>query len=194
MLRIFTFPGVWLGGYYELAIELSSKAAVHRMRTATAIWTHESLRGCFRSSDSEPKDQVIMRPQEIGDHCFGIATLPNAHDVACGTLTVSEEDGPDWLCFYIPMGSLATAYDVGGYPFGPVDNLHWRPVIDKWLISIAERAHGHVPFRLALLGYETAGAHRAEEILRTGVPCDSPLGFLLPDDGCLRYVPAAPHT
>src|SRR5438876_11008490 len=118
MQAIFT-EQAWFGGFYELAMEYESWSERDLDGTLKAIWDFPGLQGCYLRHDIEPSQQQRVAPSlttlEAGGHLRGIATLANGKQIACGTFLVREEVGPAWIGFYLPMGALSTAHDVGAY-------------------------------------------------------------------------------
>jgi hypothetical protein len=195
MTKYFTSNDVWNGGFYELALELGERSDVRLLSALTALWQNLSLKGCYLEREQEPADQVKLIPSEemlrSGQHLLGLARLPNKTQVACGTVAIREDNGPDWLDFYLPMGALAQAYDVGGYPFD-IDNKSpesWQKPIDDYLAEIGKFVFSAVPFKLGLIGHEVSGNHYAEEIAEQGIPDERYIGYLWPSGGKLNYFP-----
>src|SRR5438309_1234425 len=115
MTKLFTRPDTWHGGYYELALEFGPHSEEHIDAAVRALWNCPELHGCYLVMAKEPAEEERVSPSfgllEQG-HLYGIATLPNGKQAACGTCLVRDPDGP-WLLFYVPLGSLSTAYEVG---------------------------------------------------------------------------------
>jgi hypothetical protein len=188
---VFTFPDAWSGGYYELALELHGKAAEDRASIIQAIWSHPSLAGCYVYREREPHAQARLEPTDASEQSLGIATLPSGAQTACGVLTVLEENGPDWVVFYVPLGSLGRHYNIGAYPFGDFEHSGgWRLEIDIWLRELASHVYRRRPFALGLIGAEASGECYAQDIHQHGLPALSPFGFLVPMGGKLNYTPA----
>ncbi len=107
----FTKDDIWYGGFYELAIEVGSNSDEQISAVLQAIWTHPALEGCYLDRSKEPHEQQrvtsAQAPLESGMHLQGLALLPNGHRIACGTCLIREDDGSDWVDFYLPMGALA---------------------------------------------------------------------------------------
>lgn len=114
-------------------------------------------------------------------YLHGIVRIPPGHRITCGAITMREEDGPDWLGFVLPLGSLSRAdRRVGAYPFGDelgADSLAWRRGIDEWLATIAMQLYAIVPFELALIGFDASGEVSARE-LEAGVPAERWFGLV----------------
>ena len=149
MTQYFTETDTWSGGYYELAIELGSRSDERLLGALAAVWADPDLDGVYLSRDVEPwQQQRLAITAELlqVSHLQGLARLRNGTTIACGTVFIREDDGPDWLNLYLPMGALGTVYSVGSYPFEPdVANSHqWRDVVDPWLAGIGSRVYHRV--------------------------------------------------
>ena len=195
MTQYFTEANTWFGGFYELALELGSRSDERLLAALAAIWSDPDLDGIYLSRDLEPSRQqrlaVTAELSQVG-HLHGLARLPNGATIACGTCIIREEDGPDWLDFYLPMGALGTVYPVGGYPSEPdlAASRHWREALDPWLATIGIRVSDRVAYRLGLIGFEVSGDMYAEDILETGVPADHYPGLLWPTGETITYYPS----
>ena len=164
--RLFTFDDAWLGGFYEVALEIGPKSDERLSAALTALWSHPDLDGCYNNRGREPADQARVPPENLdgGSHLWGLARLPNGSRVACGTCLIREaNDGPDWLDFYLPLGSLGTAYPVGGFPFDSIaDSLAatWRFEIDDWLAGVGLWVARFASLQLGLIGVPSLGLVR----------------------------------
>jgi hypothetical protein len=191
----FTDEATWDGGFYELALELGQRSDERLVAALAAVWSEPDLDGVYLSRDVEP-DRQQRHPitSELLDHGHlqGLARLPNGAAVACGTCHVRLDDDPDWLDFYLPMGALAAAYPVGGYPFEPdgESSRQWRDQLDPWLADIGVRVFERVPYRLGLIGFEVSGELRADTVRRTGMPEQHPFGLLWPIADAVTYHPS----
>ena len=200
MTQYFTETDTWLGGYYELALELGSRSSERLLAGLAAVWADPDLDGAYLSREVEPwQQQRLAITAELlqvihlqGSHLLGLARLPNGATIACGTFIVREDDGPDWLGLYLPMGALGTAYSVGGYPFEPdvANSRQWRDVIDPWLAEIGSRVYDQVAYRLGLIGFEVSCEMYADDIAASGIPANHYPGVLWPASGSLTYHPS----
>ncbi len=193
MPSYFTQTDAWTGGFYELALELGERDDSRLFNTLQTIWKHNSLDGCYLDSRKEPHEQPKVLPPEITDsgmHLYGLARLPNSRQVPCGTVVIRETDGSDWLDFYLPMGGLGQAYDVGGYPFDVEIRSpdHWQKPIDDFLAELGKVIFTTVPFALGLIGHEVSSLAYAHELARDGIPAKRDIGYLWPVDGSLQYL------
>lgn len=194
MHRCFTAPDTWHGGFYELAMQYGPHADQDLEAGLRAIWQRLDLEGGYLRSDIEPSQQQRVAPslaiQLSSGHVYGIATLPDGVRVPCGTVVVREEGGDDWLDFYVPLGALADAYPVGGYPFEErAASREWREPLQNWLASIGHSVFAQAPFRIGLTGFEVSGSERAEHLAVSGIPSDRWIGYLVPSAGRLQWHP-----
>jgi hypothetical protein len=116
--------------------------------------------------------------------------LPSGVDIVCGAVSVREDDGPDWLDFYVPLGALARDDPrIGGFPFSDdygIPTFAWRRPIDSWLAAIGSRLYADVPFRLGLIGWQVSGDVYSDQ-LTDGTPERRDIGYLIPDGTGLTY-------
>jgi hypothetical protein len=193
MQALFT-EQVWLGGFYELAMEYEPWSEASLDEALRALWHFPDLEGCYPRPDIEPSEQQQITPSaarlEANGHLRGIATLPDGKKVACGTYLVREDLGPAWLGLYLPMGALATAYDVGAFPF-TYDGASrtWREPLESWLAIIGESVYSQIGFRLGLVGFEVSGTMSANDLVVSGIPEKRSIGYLYPADNHLSWYP-----
>jgi hypothetical protein len=107
----------------------------------------------------------------------------------------NEEDGSrEWPVFYLPLGALGQAMaEVRAYPFDEhsgAESLDWREPIDSWLADAARRVFATAPFRLGIVGLESSFMTDADELQGADPPSPREFGYLIPDGGGLRYLPA----
>jgi hypothetical protein len=170
---------VWYGGEYELAIELGPRDDERLDAALCAAWSHPAVEGICVRRDVEPKNQKRLDPSPVAwkrPHQFGVLNLPDGTRLACGTVTVRETRGIDWLDLYVPMGSLTLARpDVGAFPFEeafPFEDRRpsrpWREPLDALPAEIGQRIWAAVPFRFALVGHEVLGQAYADNIEAQG--------------------------
>ena len=193
-MQIFTQEDTWKGGFYELAIELGPRSNARLEAALAALWQNPRLRGCYALRGLEPTNQLRLEPSltllERYGHLLGVTTLPNAMLAACGVVAVRENTGTDWLDFYIPMGALTMAYDVGAFPFDDGKNSQvWREPLDNWLVTLAHDVFTAVPFALALVGHEVSGQTCAAEITTLGIAAERWEGYLWQEAGTLLWYP-----
>ncbi|GAA3825857.1 hypothetical protein GCM10022226_53270 [Sphaerisporangium flaviroseum] len=193
----FTESENWIGGFYELAIEIGDTSDERLQVALSALWRVAAIEGCYGRNDLEPNEQdevpcTVSSLAEFG-HLRGTVTLPTGHRVVCGCLASRDDEGPDWLDFYLPMGAL-TRVDkrIGGFPFSEnsgVASLTWRRSLDDWLASIGTSIFNEVQFRRGLIGFETDGNFETRQ-LDGATPEERWMGYLIPTDGGLRLDPA----
>ncbi len=190
-------PDIWYGGYYELAIELGETSDERLIAALDAVWrqhevvgpTADAL-GALREDERYPSAAWLDRM-----HLRGEVHLPLGVCAPCGTWTIQEEGGADWLDFYLPLGGLAELVPaVGGYPV--VDDSYeyatWQRQLDQWLANFGSRIYLSVPYRLALIGFEVSGECYAADLIANGVPAHRDSGILWPERGEISYY--APNT
>lgn len=187
--RLFTADDAWNGGFYELALEIGHRSDQRLLAALIALWKHANLDGCFLDRSREPSEQPRTSEfcLEGGSHRLGVASLPNGSQVACGSFLVREDDGPDWLGFYLPMGSLATAYPVGAFPFGTEAERPWRYEIEDWLAEIGLEIAESASYQLGIIGHEVSGYTYASDIASTGIPDVRSVGYLWPTNESVVY-------
>jgi hypothetical protein len=195
MKAAFSCDESWHGGFYELAIELGERCDPRLAQALNACWDDPDVQGCYTSRQSEPQHQERVAPTfsllTKHGHLLGIATLPTGDQVVCGSCAIREDDGPDWLVFYIPVAALSlTDSRVGGFPFGDVEACQdWRAPLDDWLARIASRIHATVPISLGLIGFEVSGHAYAREVEANGVPENRHTCYLVPSGNTLDIYP-----
>lgn len=191
----FNKDDVWYGGFYELAIEVGPNSDEQVSAVLQAMWTHPALEGCYLDRTKEPHEQQrvtsAQTPLESGMHLQGLALLPNGYRVACGTCLIREDDGPDWVNFYLPMGALGEGYDVGGYPFiGKEESSeHWQKPVDDWLVEMGSYVFSITRYRLGLIGFEVSSHVYADELAEKGIPVERYCGYLWPSGEEVKYYP-----
>lgn len=186
--RLFTAKEAWKGGFYELAIEVGSRSDPRLLAALTALWDHPDIQGCYLDRHREPADQPRRSPDKIedGSHLLGTARLPNGTDVPCGSFV--WDDDSDWLVFYLPMGSLQTAYPVGSFPFGEASwSGPWRWEVEDWLYGVGLWVARTASYQLGLIGYEVSGQISSTDISARGIPEDRFIGYLWPSAGSVAY-------
>jgi len=185
---------VWLGGFYELALEYEPWSESLLEKALQRIWEFPDLQGCYLEPDVEPSHQVRVAPSlamlDENGHLRGTATLLDGREVACGTYLVREEQGPAWVSLYLPMGTLATVYEVGAYPFEHTGSSRsWREPLEKRLAAVGEFVFSKVPFRLGLVGFEVSGMISAGDLALAGIPEKRSVGYLYVTDHHLSWYP-----
>jgi hypothetical protein len=188
-------PDNWVGGFYELALELGPADDERLEAAISAVCTHTGAVGWYAVGDRRPvaAERLPCTWESIARHgqLRGTVQLPRGEQVVCGLVVVREEGGsyePDWLDFYIPLGALGRIDSrVGGYPFGDfAESLQWRRPFDDWLADLGRRVYEEVPFRLGLIGVEVSGQMYSDG-LASGVPTSRGNGLLVPKGNEIRY-------
>jgi len=184
----------FIGGFYELSVEVGTRDDDRLWRTADAVWHHAGIEGCYRLQPPPP--EPVQRSLDSFDRfgqLHGVVRLPIGGLVVCSMLAFRDDSGgSDSLDFSIPLGALSAAgVRVGGYPFGsPADCrkalLLWRKPLDSWLIGIARRTYDEVNFKLALVGFEVGMDQFNGE-----VPEERPFAYLVPDASGALHVHGA---
>jgi len=190
-MGLFTTEDVWNGGFYELALEYDTGKRPGLIEGLDQLWRCKELEGCYLHADRDPDEQtrLAFQPSLLSaGHLFGVVQLPAPTRIPCGTCTVDEDGGSDWLVFYITMSALGSVYGVGGFPFDSGDHESWRVPLEEWLANIGRRIFSRAPFRLGLVGFETSGEIRASELLG-GIPKQRRMGLLVPRDDGLEWLP-----
>ena len=189
--RLFTADGAWYGGFYELALDVGPRSDDQLRSALTALWNFPDVDGCFLDRGREPADQPRCSEfcLDMGSHSLGVASLPNGIRVACGSCLIREDEGPDWLDFYLPMGSLGAAYPVGSFPFGIEADWPgpWRFEVEDWLACIGLSIARSASFRLGIIGFEVSGQVYASEVASKGVPEERFVGYLWPTNESVVY-------
>jgi hypothetical protein len=187
--RLFTADKAWSGPSYELALEFSPRSDDRLRAALEALWSHPDLDGCYLDRDCEPADQPRKQPDLESGHLLGVARLPHGSRVVCGSLLRREVEGDsDWLDFYLPMGSLWTAF--GGFlPSGPDwPEDPWLLEVDDWLAKVGLWIARSASFRLGLIGPEVGdGQTHAADITMRGIPAKRFVGYLWPSGGSPVY-------
>ena len=200
MERLFTAPDAWLGGFFELALDLGPPDDDRWSAALAALWAHPVLDGCYAECDREPWAQPRVAPVlpaggEGGNQLLGVATLPNGRRAVCASVSARYAgyegcEDIDTLCLCLPMASLGRAYPVGTYPLAHGALLGWRAEVEAWLRAIGEAVFAAVGFRLGLVGFEAEGMVTPAEVRANGVPGERWFGYLWPDGERLGWYPA----
>lgn len=87
------------------------------------------------------------------------------------------------------MGALATAYDVGAYPFLTTADAYpqWVHEVESWLADRADWVAGQIRYQMALIGHEVSGHCYATDLARDGIPETRYIGYMWPEDGHFKY-------
>jgi hypothetical protein len=194
----FALADNWHGGFYELALELGDTSDGRLEAALGVLWSAAGVQGCYGSRQIASSDQQAV-PCTLASllrfgHLRGVVQLPNGAPIVCGVVAVREDDGPDWLDFYLPLGALGRAEprsneQMVGDPLDGSASLTWRRPIDDWMADVGARVHAAAAFRLGLIGNEVSGLTDAATIA-ADPPTHRRIGYLIPSDGQVRYLPA----
>ena len=117
---LFTAENTWIGGYFELALEVSEQRNDDKLFTAfEALWRYPFVEGVYMDRDIEPSDQPllpVLREYIAGygtAPLYGIAHIGNA-SLACRSSFVGHDDGSDWLDFLNSRRRISSAISPGG--------------------------------------------------------------------------------
>jgi len=190
MDSIFTAPDAWSGGAYELALQYGSRSLSITDAALRALWTAPNVGQCYLRKDVEPEEQHAVELADFRgmiETLYGACVLRNSIRVAAHSQVIPYDDGPFWVYFGFPMGSLGRAYPVGAYPFGDGSSLAWRDHVDDWLRALASHVFYSVPFDCALIGHEPEES--IADDLVSGVPERRWEGILLRRGTSLEWFP-----
>ena len=192
MNDVFTAPDTWVGGLYELALELPGRTDFVITQALATIWQVPVLNGCYVRNDVKPDAQKRINGWNVPHdrHVYGIAQLPNSKLCACGTYVSDFDADGLWVALYLPLGSLGRAYQIGGYPFGD-----WNPTIESsfvavntWLKEVAETVYKDFRFIFGVIGFESGFEELKKEAL-AGIQETRSEGLLIPEKDRLRWYP-----
>lgn len=155
-MNTFTSAESWIGGHYELAIELGASDDARLAAALSRLWSHPDLDGPYLSKSLDPSAQnLVDAKKQLQARLFGICTLPNHERVPGGSFVIRFDGGPDWLLFYLPLAPLETLYSLDGFPFsGQGADRQWQDELNSWLIGIARFLFEETPFEVGLVGFE----------------------------------------
>ncbi len=155
--RIFTPREVWLNGFYLLIINLEERSDEHSRSALEAVQSYPLFDGWYLERDKEPQEQPRVKNAggDLGNHRYGVLTLPNGKKVPCGCFIYHQEYEPDWLEFFIPLAALDKIYPTGSFPFGVSQGYtDWEREVDLSLFELARHIYSQVPFPAGLIGFE----------------------------------------
>ena len=179
----------WMGGSYELAIELGPMDDTRLERLLAEIWRLANATGPFvRPHDGGPSRSASLNVEGLTQLLHGVVRLPNDQEIVCGAMAI-REDGPDCLIFYVPIGALERADArvagfIGGHDPG---SLVWRRTIDHWLADLAISAYPEAPFRFAAIGFEAFAFLAEESAAPDKIPAERHVAYVMPLDGVPHY-------
>ncbi len=127
------------------------------------MWSAGQVDGCLVRSDDgvhQPVELSLSSLEQYG-HLRGVVRTSGGEPIVCGVVTVRENEGDDWLDFYLPLGALVRRdARVGAFPFGDdggAVSRAWRATLSMWLSDIGMATFEQVRFRYAAIGYEASG-------------------------------------
>jgi hypothetical protein len=188
----------WLGGFYELSMELGARSDERLLAAAEALWSHPALEGPYaeRNVARDRQERVgVERLLVDGEHVYGVATLPGDVKTPAGSLAFRDDPGAtDNLSLYLPLGGLSEAgLDTDSYPWDEETSAHaWIGPLEEWLVEVAKWVFARVPFEFAAVGFEVNPDPAAVERWRTeGLPPpdEQPYGILWPAGQRLDWHP-----
>lgn len=188
----FTNPDTWHGGFYELSLNITGLTQDSVLNLLKLIWQHPSLKGCYLWRNKEPYLQERVEPSienlGAGYHVFGLATMPNGVKIACGTVFIGGDTPDDlsWLNLYLPDGALDEAYNIQALPVDIDEYDYMMSNIESWFATLAQDVYAQHKFSLGLIGYEVYGDL---DMIANGVPNKRDMGFLVSENGELKYYP-----
>jgi hypothetical protein len=172
---------------------LGDYSGEHLITAHRALWSHPSLKGCYLSSAVEPDAQAQITPtnDNLKGELLGLAQVPGGKWVACSTTVVREDEtGIDWLKLGLPMGSLGSVYDVGGFPFDEKSHQDWREPLEAWLAEIGRHVYQSAPFRLGIIAMESDFMFSLDDFgdgFLKEIPDSRYIGYLVSEAGELKY-------
>jgi hypothetical protein len=194
-------PENWIGGHYELAIELGDSDDSRLAKAVTTVWSLAGAAGCFKWPDRTRPHEVAelsLDSLHTNGQLHGVVRVSDSKRLVCGIVATREFEtvapgfyAPDWVTFFIPLGTLNRAgIATGGYPFGDFESSAvWRKPLDGWMADIGVRLFQVVDYRLGLVGMEVAGEAYSDR-MGSGVPSERGFGFLVPESTAVSYYPA----
>lgn len=191
MTKLFTKKNAWDGGFYGLEIELPDCSVDEAYKARACLWQSDALEGCYLRNDLEPHQQLRVPSEktELSGHHYGIAFFPNGRKSVFGCYWGNYDEYGCWLCFYVPMGSLANVYPVDAYPFESNSSPEiWVRNVNEWFKTIAEKVYEQVRFSVAFIGFEVEGLDGKEQ-LKKGIPSERWHGILIGKNGGLLWYP-----
>jgi len=198
MMRLFTEPGIWSGGFYEMKFYLGPPSDSRIQEALTAIWTSPQVTGPYQSRDVEPAQQERSDALHNSEgHLYGIVTIQGSIETPCATYTHREQDSDgtrvaDFVSFYIPLSALSRLFPFGVYPFGDhASASSWRSQVDEWLLALLRSLSGRFQFEVCVIGWEPElCADNIEEVKATTDDPNRFDGVVLWKAGEFQWYPA----
>lgn len=97
----------WHGGYYEFAINLGPRSDDRLGKALSAVWRAAGVERFLARDKAGRHRDAVLSVESIGlyGHLTGVTTLPDHGQIVCGAVAIREEQGDDWLDFYLPLGA-----------------------------------------------------------------------------------------
>ena len=196
MDRLFTIPGIWSGGFYEMTLCLGEPCAGGLSEALDVVWNSNMLRGPFQSRDIEPEEQQpVHEILDVGGHLYGVARF-QGFELPCGTYSIREENAEgqplaDFVSLYFPLSAIGRHFPVGAYPFADYQAAgRWRTLIDGWFLDVLRDLKDRLHFAVCAIGWEPElTAKNVEEVKKTANSVDRFDGVVLQAEGELRWFP-----
>lgn len=181
---------LWVGGYYELAIELGEHDDRRLDQALRALWRAAAVEGCWGVTGRRPSSYAVAQCtlSELRQYgqLAGVVRLPKGQRAVCA-VAMRERSVAAWVTFFIPVGALERAEPrSAAFPFRGGDSLLWRRPLDRWLADIGRRVFQVAPFQLGLIGHDVTGLSSASA-LNGEPPEERWAGYLIPAAGELAY-------
>jgi hypothetical protein len=194
---LFTKADVWEHGNYEISIEIEESNQVLK-KVLIALWADPTLQGVFLNHNVEPNKQQKFDVSKLQDSkisdLYGIAKLPNNHEVACMTNAYHIEGEANWISFGILVGALGQYYKIGSFPEDDGTPLTWQEPIINWYCDICKRIYTKAPFRCAYIGGTEAVDFLSTEFETHGIPKERHVGILYSNKNKLEWYPKTNNT
>lgn len=160
-------PDLWLGSFYELAIEVSPSGDDARLATAVSgMFDAPGLQGPWKEKvdiGRPERSTSILAPSALQQvSMFSLVRLGDLGVVGAEVHSLREVGGSDWLVLCVPCGMLQTVTEVR-YPLSRIAN-PWMDSVDEALTAVAIEVYQSIPFDLALVGEEVSGHTHARDI------------------------------
>lgn len=182
---MFADPDTWAGGSIDLPVGLGHRSREDELAALRAIWEWPMLHGPFADRTMRSGVQSLATI-DLQRHLYGVATVANGCSAAFATDVVVDVDGT-WVYAGLPCGSLGKVYPIGAFPFGRSATEPWATEVYKWLFGLAQHLYGAVPFARGVIGW--LSTLEVDELSRAALPNDRYHGYIVEEDGRLRYYP-----
>jgi hypothetical protein len=159
----------WIGGYYELAIELHPAGDTNRLINFLKILCGFDEINELYESELDYKVKTTGGPNSFDETSYRLYTtlnLPDKTIIGAIIIILRMEGESDWISLSIPIGMLNKLYPINyGTDFSISYKFNdWQKSFDQYLISIAEKLYIHEPFNLGIIGWEVLAEINQNEI------------------------------